>query len=61
MISIKKRSEKEINLVLNTNVKGIINVCKAYFNLHKKKKLKSCKIINIASIYGVVSPEFSIY
>ncbi len=57
----KKRSEKEINLVLNTNVKGTINVCKAYFNLHKKKKLKSCKIINIASIYGVVSPDFRIY
>ena len=57
----EKRSEKEINLVLNTNVKGTINVCKVYFNLHKKKKLKSCKIINIASIYGVASPDFRIY
>ncbi len=57
----EKRSEKEINLVLNTNVKGTINVCKVYFNLHKKKKLKSCKIINIASIYGIVSPDFRIY
>ena len=57
----EKRSEKEINLVLNANIKGTINVCKSYFNLHKKKKLKSCKIINIASIYGVLSPDFRIY
>jgi NAD(P)-dependent dehydrogenase (short-subunit alcohol dehydrogenase family) len=57
----EKRTEKEINLVLNTNIKGTINVCRTYFALHKKKKLKSCKIINIASIYGIVSPDFRIY
>ncbi len=57
----EKRSEKEINQVLNTNVRGVINLCKTYFNFHKKKNLKSCKIINIGSIYGVVSPDFRIY
>ena len=57
----EKRTEKETNLVLDTNIKGTINVCRTYFALHKKKNLRSCKIINIASIYGVVSPDFRIY
>jgi len=58
---MEKRTSKELDYTLNTNVKGLINITKGYFNIHKKKKLKSCKIINIASIYGVISPDLRIY
>jgi NAD(P)-dependent dehydrogenase (short-subunit alcohol dehydrogenase family) len=58
---MEQRTSKEIDFTLNVNVKGLINVIKSYFNIHKKKKLKSCKIINISSIYGIVAPDIRIY
>ena len=58
---MEKRTSKEIDFTLNVNVKGLINITKSYFNIHNKNKLKSCKIINISSIYGVVAPDTRIY
>ena len=57
----EKRRPSEIDYTLKVNVKGLINIIKSYFILHKKNKLKSCKIINISSIYGTVSPDLRIY
>jgi 3-oxoacyl-[acyl-carrier protein] reductase len=58
---MEKRKPSEINFTLDVNVKGLINIIKSYFKIHEIKKLKSCKIINISSIYGVISPDFRIY
>jgi len=58
---LEKRKSSEIDYTFNVNVKGVINIVKSYFKFHKKKKLKSCKIVNISSIYGVVSPDLRIY
>jgi len=59
--SIFKKKEKELDNTYKVNLKSVINVMIEYYKNHKLKKLSSCRIINIASIYGVVSPEFSIY
>ena len=32
-----------------------------YSKIHKKFNLKKCNIINLSSIYGLLSPDFSIY
>ena len=56
-----KRTKKEINDTLQTNLVGPINVIKEYCKYHKKNISNKCNIINIASIYGVVSPDLRIY
>jgi NAD(P)-dependent dehydrogenase (short-subunit alcohol dehydrogenase family) len=57
----EKRTKKELNSTFNTNLVGTINICKNYLNFHKKFKLDKCSIINIGSIYGILSPDFNIY
>ena len=57
----EKRTCKDIDFTLNVNLKGLINVIKTYFKIHKKNKLKSCRIVNIGSVYGVVAPDIRIY
>jgi len=57
----EKRKKFEIEKTLSTNLIATINIIKKYVILHKKKKLKSCKIINFGSIYGSLSPNFDIY
>lgn len=55
------RTEKEINDTVNVNIKGVLNVINSYSEHHKKLNLKQCNIINLASIYGILSPDFRIY
>ena len=55
------RNDKEIDKTYEVNLKSVINLITEYFKIHKIKKLKSSKIINIGSIYGVNSPDFKIY
>tara|TARA_Y100001958_G_C21091311_1_gene444313 strand:- start:133 stop:693 length:561 start_codon:yes stop_codon:yes gene_type:complete len=59
--SFQKRTKKEINETLDTNITGPINIIKEYLKLHNKYKSKRCNIINISSIYGIVSPDLRIY
>ena len=56
-----KRRKKEIDETLDSNLTGPINIIKEYYKLRKKNLSKKCNIINIASVYGVVSPDFKIY
>lgn len=56
-----KRTKKEINETLQTNLVGPTYVIKEYCKWHKKNISKKCNIINIGSIYGVVSPDLRIY
>ena len=57
----EKRKKLEIKKTINLNLISSLNIIKSYVNLHKIKKLKTCKIINFGSIYGIVSPNFNIY
>ena len=56
-----KRTDQEIENVFKTNVSSIINIIKNYSILFDKQNLKKGKIINIGSIYGLLSPDFKIY
>ena len=56
-----QRTEKELNLTIDTNIKGVLNIINSYSDIHKKNNLKKCSIINIGSIYGFLSPDFRIY
>ena len=56
-----KRTKREINETIDTNLTGPINIIKEYYKLHKKNHSKRCNIINIGSIYGIVSPNLKIY
>ena len=56
-----KRTDSELNATINTNIKGVLNIINCYSDLHIKRKLKKCSIINIGSIYGFLSPDFRIY
>lgn len=58
---ILKKNDKETDLTYKVNLKGVINITNEYLRIHKQKKLMECKIINISSIYGLISPEFKIY
>ncbi len=56
-----KRTDREINNTVDVNIKGVMNMINVYSEIHKKKKLKKCNIINISSIYGLLSPDFRVY
>lgn len=56
-----KRKDQEINNTINSNLKGSLNLINTYLKEHKKKKLRKCNIVNIASIYGLLSPDFRVY
>ncbi len=61
--SYEQRSTESFKHVTDTNMLGTFNSIKAYASLIKKSKTfnKKRSIINIASVYGVVSPDFSVY
>ena len=55
-----KSSEKEIEEMLNVNVKANIMLSQFVYNKYFKKQKKG-KIINIGSIFGIKSPDFMNY
>lgn len=57
----EERSEENLDFVMNVNLKGTFFCIQAYVNLFDKYHLKRGAIINIASFYGVISPDFRIY
>ena len=57
----KNRKDYELNKTIDVNIKGTLNIINSYSKVHSKKNLKRCSIINVSSIYGVVSPDFRIY
>jgi NAD(P)-dependent dehydrogenase (short-subunit alcohol dehydrogenase family) len=56
----EQRNVKEIDTSFNINVRANILLSQLLFNNYFKKQ-KEGKIINISSIYGIKSPDFSIY
>lgn len=57
----EKRPEAKFDWVMGVNLKGTFNCIQKYIELYDKYKLNIGNIINIASIYGVISPDFRIY
>jgi 3-oxoacyl-[acyl-carrier protein] reductase len=55
------RPEDKIDWVMDVNLKGSFFCIQSYVNLFDEFKLNSGSIINIASIYGMISPDFRIY
>lgn len=56
----EERSEESFDWVMDVNLKGTFLCIQQYINLAKKSKQKG-NIINIGSIYGVISPDYRIY
>ncbi len=56
----KKRTDYELDNTYNVNIKAPIKLIQNFLKLKNQLK-EHRKIINIASIYGNVSPNFSIY
>ncbi len=57
----EEREEDTFDWVMDVNLKGTFLCIQTYVNLFDKYKLEKGAIINIASLYGVISPDFRIY
>jgi len=57
--SFENRSEKSFDWVADVNLKGTFFCIQEYFN--HQKKIGKGNIVNIASIYGLISPDPRIY
>lgn len=56
-----ERKEKDFKKVLDVNLWGSFNCIKNYVKNYKKANQTEGKIINVGSIYGLVSPDPRIY
>ena len=54
------RKEEDIDLMMDVNLKGTFNCIKSFVNSETSIK-EGRSIINIGSIYGLVSPDFRVY
>ncbi len=54
------RTEEEIDYVMDVNIKGAVVLTQLIFNKYFKPNKTGC-IVNIGSIYGVVSGDMNIY
>jgi NAD(P)-dependent dehydrogenase (short-subunit alcohol dehydrogenase family) len=57
----EEREEKDLDWVMDVNVKGTFFCIQSFVNLFDKHKFKRGAIVNIGSFYGVVSPDFRLY
>lgn len=57
----EEREEKSLDFVMDVNLKGTFFCIQSYVNLFDKYKLKAGAIVDIASFYGMISPDFRIY
>ena len=57
----EERNEESFDWVMDINLKGTFNCIQNYVNLFDQNNLKKGSIINIGSIYGIISPDFRIY
>ena len=56
-----ERSEESFDWVTDVNLKGTFFCIQSYVNLFDKYNLKNGSIVNIASLFGVVSPDYRNY
>lgn len=55
------RSEEKFDWVMSVNLKGTFYCIQSFVNMFDSKKLSKGAIINIGSIYGLISPDYRIY
>jgi len=56
-----QRTEEEFDYVMDINLKSVFFDIQSYVKYYDLSKLDSGKIVNISSIFGVVSPDFRNY
>jgi len=59
--NFENRSEEAFDWVMDVNLKGTFFGIQSFVNLFDKYKQKKGSIVNIGSIFGVVSPDFRNY
>ena len=59
--NFEKRPEESFDWVMDVNLKGTFFMIQSFVNIFDKYNLKKGSIINIGSIFGVVSPDFRNY
>lgn len=57
----ERRRDKDLQFVVDVNLKGTFYCIQVFFELYKKYKQETASIVNIGSIYGIISPDFRIY
>lgn len=57
----EQRPEKSFDIVMDVNLKGTFFCIQEYVNLLDKYRYRGGAIVNIGSIFGVVSPDFRNY
>lgn len=57
----EQREEKDLDWVMDVNLKGTFFCIQAYVNLFDAHHLVKGAIVNVGSFYGVVVPDFRIY
>lgn len=57
----EKRQEEKLDWVMDVNLKGTFNCIQSLTNLFDSNKQNKASIVNIASMYGLISPDFRIY
>jgi gluconate 5-dehydrogenase len=57
----EQREEKDIDWVMDVNVKGTFFCIQSYVHFFDLHKFQKGAIVNIGSFYGVISPDFRIY
>ncbi|MCP4049666.1 MAG: SDR family oxidoreductase [bacterium] len=57
----EERPEDKFDRVMDINLKGTFWCIQSYVNLMDKLEFKKGAIVNIASIYGIISPDYRIY
>ena len=55
------RSEDDFDKVLDVNLKGTFFCIQSYVDLYDSYKMKTGNIVNVGSIFGLVSPDFRNY
>ncbi len=56
-----QRSEENFDWVMDVNIKGTFFCIQTYVNLFDHHKFEEGSIVNIGSVFGVVSPDFRNY
>lgn len=57
----EKRRNKDLQFVFDVNLKGTFYCTQVFVEFYTKYNQSKASIVNIGSIYGIISPDFRIY